>query len=171
MSHASHAAAPWSATVLARTMAHMNAITTSPPMQPRVLEPGAGTRRWLTALLAVEGIAALAGSLTFIAMAPDASTLVAALGATGGVALLLLAGVCAVFAIMAFTTAAAMIRRRDGALSAAAALQATLVAAALFAGAVDGFGQTVVAGLLVAGIGLALAAVESRRGVAVLGLR
>lgn len=157
--------------VHARSMAHMNATTTLSPMQPRVLEPGAGTRRWLTALLAVEGVAALAGSLTFIAMAPDAATLVAALGATGGVALLLLAGVCAVFAIMAFTTAAAMLRRRDGALSAAAALQATLVAAALFVGVVDGFGQVVVAGLLVAGIGLALAAAAGHRNAVVPAMR
>ena len=135
----------------------MNAITTSPLVQPRVLEPGAGSRRWLTLLLAVEGLAALAGGLTFIAMAPDAGALVAGLGATGGVALVLLAGVCAVFAIMAFTAAGSLVRRRDGGVSAAAALQATIVAAALFAGVVGGFDPTIVAGMLLAAIGLGLA--------------
>lgn len=140
----------------------MNAITTPPLTQPRVLEPGAGTRRWLTLLLAIEGLAALAAALAFIAMAPDAESLVAALGTTGGVALILLAGVSAVFAIMAFTTAASMIRRRDGALSAAAALQATLAVAALFAGVVNGFDQQIVAGMLVASIGLVLAVVAGR---------
>jgi hypothetical protein len=140
----------------------MNAITTPPLMQPRVLQPGAGTRRWLTLLLAVEGLAALAAALAFIAMAPDAGSLVAALGTTGGVALILLAGVSAVFAIMAFTTAASMIRRREGALSAAAALQATLAVAGLFAGLVNGFDQQIVAGMLVASIGLVLAVVAGR---------
>jgi hypothetical protein len=140
----------------------MNA-TTPPLTRSRVLEPSAGTRRWLALLLGVEGLAALAATVTSISLAPDAAALVPTFGATGQVALLLLAGAGAVISIMAFTTAAAIVRRRDGAAGAAASVQLTLVAAALFAGLVDGFNQQIVAGLLVAGIGLFMAALIARR--------
>jgi hypothetical protein len=140
----------------------MNAITTPQLSRPRVLEQGAGTRRWLTLLLSVEGLASLAAAITFVALAPDAGLLLPMLGVTGGVALLLLAGVCAVISIMAFTTAASVMRRRDGALAAAAGVQATLMVAALAAGVVNGFDQQVIAGLLIAGIGFVLAGLISR---------
>jgi hypothetical protein len=63
---------------------------------------------------------------------------------------------------MAFTTAASVMRRRDGALAAAAGVQATLMVAALAAGVVNGFDQQVIAGLLIAGIGFVLAGLISR---------
>lgn len=143
-------------------MLAMNAITTPTLSRPRVLEPGAGSRRWLTLLLSVEGIAALAATITFVALAPDANTFLGGLGTTAGVALLLLGGVSAVIAVMAFSAAAAVMRRRDGAVSAAAGVQLTVVIAALTAGLVGGFDQSIVAGAMVAVIGLLLTAAAAR---------
>lgn len=140
----------------------MNA-TTPPFTRSRVLEPSAGTRRWLALLLGVEGLAALAAAVTSISLAPDAGALIPTFGATGQVALLLLAGAGAVMSIMAFSASAAVVRRHDGAPGGAAGVQLTLVAAAVFAGLVNGFNQQIVAGLLVAGIGLALAVLIARR--------
>ena len=77
----------------------MNA-TTPPFTRSRVLEPSAGTRRWLALLLGVEGLAALAAAVTSISLAPDAAALIPTFGATGQVALLLLAGAGAVMSIM-----------------------------------------------------------------------
>lgn len=141
----------------------MTAITTPQFTRSRVLEPSAATRRWLALVLGVEGLAALAAAVTAISLAPDAAAVLPTFGTTGGVALLLLAGVGAVISIMAFSTAAAIVRRRDGAPGAAASVQLTLVAAALFASLVNGFNQQIVAGLLLAGIGLILAALIARR--------
>lgn len=141
----------------------MNAITTPPFTRSRVLEPSAATRRWLALVLAVEGLAALAAAVTSISLAPDAAAVLPTFGATGAVALLLLAGAGAAISIMAFSTAAAVVRRRDGAPGSAAGVQLTLVAAALFVGLVNGFDPQIVAALLVASIGLILAALIARR--------
>ncbi len=140
----------------------MNATTSLPSSRRTVLEPGGGSRRWLTLLLAVEGLVAVAAAITFVAVAPDSEVVLPALGATGGVALVLLGLVCAVVAVMAFTTAAAVLRRRSGAAASAATLQATLAVTAGFAGVVNGFGQEVVAAALLAAIGLVLAAFVDR---------
>ena len=61
-------------------------IVTLPSSSRTVLEPGGGSRRWLTLLLAVEGLVALAASITFVTVAPDAGAVLPALGATGGFA-------------------------------------------------------------------------------------
>ena len=140
----------------------MNAITSLPSSPRTVLEPGGGSRRWLALLLAVEGLVALAASITFVTVAPTATDLLPALGATGGFAMLLLGLVCAVVAIMAFTTDAALLRRRPSAPVSAATVQATIAVTAAFAGLVNGFGQEVVTTALLAGIGLVLAAFVAR---------
>ena len=143
-------------------MGRMNATTSLPSSRRTVLEPGGGSRRWLTLLLAVEGLVALAAALTFVAVAPDARVVLPALGTTGGFALLLLGLVCAVVSVMAFTTASAVLRRRAGAAASASALQACLAVTAGFAGLVNGFDQEIVAAAMLAGIGLVLAILAGR---------
>ncbi len=146
-------------------MRRMNATISPLVARPSVLEPGAGPRRWLTVLLAVEGLAALAGTITFAIMAPDAGHFLAASGPsslTGTVTVLLLAGLSAVIAVMAFSVAGSVMRRRSGALTAAAGVQATIGFCALVAGLVGGFDQQIVAGALVAAVGLVLSGVAGR---------
>lgn len=143
----------------------MNATISPPLARPSVLEPGAGPRRWLTLLLAVEGLAALAGTITFAIMAPDAGHFLAANGPssmTGTVTVLLLAGLSVVISVMAFSVAGSVMRRRTGALTSAAGVQAAIGFSALVAGLVGGFDQQIIAGALVAAVGLALAGFAGR---------